>query len=318
MIKKIVIARHYGFCMGVKRAIKIADETARKSGGPVTILNEIVHNDAVVDDFRRKGVGQEFTVNDVASGTLIISAHGVAPGVKQAARDKGLTVVDATCPLVTNIYKIIAKVIPQGYYLIHFGDTDHDETQGVVGHAPDRITVISSITELDDYPDWHDRKLGLTVQTTMRIEDFEAFRLTAEKKWPHLETFDTICMATGERQSAIRDMAPEVDMILVVGSQTSANSKRLAHISQTLCGRGELIGSAEDIRDDWFAGAGDSIERVGVTAGASTPDFLVDAVIERLRQISGGRAEVIRQPKAARKRPAAPAVIPNAARRAKA
>jgi 4-hydroxy-3-methylbut-2-enyl diphosphate reductase len=152
----------------------------------------------------------------------------------------------------------------------------------------------------------------------MRIEDFEAFRLTAEKKWPHLETFDTICMATGERQSAIRDMAPEVDMILVVGSQTSANSKRLAHISQTLCGRGELIGSAEDIRDDWFAGAGDSIERVGVTAGASTPDFLVDAVIERLRQISGGRAEVIRQPKAARKRPAAPAVIPNAARRAKA
>jgi len=183
----------------------------------------------------------------------------------------------------------------------------------VVGHAPDRITVISSITELDDYPDWHDRKLGLTVQTTMRIEDFEAFRLAAEKKWPNLETFDTICMATSERQSAIRDMAPEVDMILVVGSQTSANSKRLAHISQTLCGRGELIGSADDIRDDWFTGVGDSIERVGVTAGASTPDFLVDAVIERLSEISGGRAGVVRQPKPPKKRPVAPAAAPDVA-----
>jgi 4-hydroxy-3-methylbut-2-enyl diphosphate reductase len=318
MIKKIVIARHYGFCMGVKRAIKIADETARESSGPVTILNEIVHNDAVVDDFRRKGVGQEFSVGDVISGTLIISAHGVAPGVKQAARDKGLTVVDATCPLVTNIYKIIGRAIPQGFYLIHFGDPDHDETQGVVGHAPDRITVISSITELDDYPDWRDRKLGLTVQTTMRIEDFEVFRLAAEKKWPHLVTFDTICMATSERQSAIRDMAPEVDMILVVGSQTSANSKRLAHISQALCGRGELIGSVDDIRDDWFTGAGDSIERVGVTAGASTPDFLVDAVIEQLREISGGRAEVVRQPKPPKKRLVPQSAVPGAANHTKA
>jgi len=316
MIKKIVIARHYGFCMGVKRAIKIADETARESSGPVTILNEIVHNDAVVEDFRQKGVGQEFAVNDVISGTLIISAHGVAPGVKQAARDKGLSVIDATCPLVTHIYKIIAKVIPQGYYLIHFGDSNHDETQGVVGHAPDRITVISSIAELDEYPDWRDRKLGLTVQTTMRIEDFEAFRLAAEKKWPHLETFDTICMATTERQTAIRDIAPEVDIILVVGSRTSANSNRLAHISQALCGRGELIGTADDIREEWFKGEGDALERVGVTAGASTPDFLVEAVIERLKQISGGGAEVVRQPKPERKRPTTTATVADSTQRA--
>ena len=308
MIKKITIARHYGFCMGVKRAIKIADETARETAGPVTILNEIVHNHSVVEDFRHKGVGQEFAVSDVPGGTLIISAHGVAPGVKQAAVDRGLRVVDATCPLVTHIYKIIAKVIPQGYYLIHFGDSDHDETQGVVGHAPDRITVISSIADLDNYPDWADRKLGLTVQTTMRIEDFEAFRLAAEKKWPHLETFDTICMATSERQSAIRDMASEVDIILVVGSETSANSKRLAHISQALCGRGELIGSADDIREDWFTGPNERLQRVGVTAGASTPDFLVDAVIKRLVEISGGRAEVYQQPKPPKKRPVAPEV----------
>ena len=303
MIKKIVIARSYGFCMGVKRAIKIADETALETTGPVTILNEIVHNNQVVEDFRRKGVGQRFSVQDVDTGTLIISAHGVAPGVLKAAQDRGLKVVDATCPLVTHIYKIIMRAVADDYYIVHFGDPNHDETKGVVGHAPDRITVISAIAELEKYPDWKDRKLGLTVQTTMWIEDFEAFRLAAEKKWPHLETFDTICMATSERQSAIRDMAPEVDMILVVGSKTSANSKRLAHISQTLCGRGELIGSADDIRDTWFT-EDERLERIGVTAGASTPDFLVQAVIERLSAISGGKAEVIPQPKPVRKRAA--------------
>jgi 4-hydroxy-3-methylbut-2-enyl diphosphate reductase len=302
MIKKIIIARSYGFCMGVKRAIKIADETALETVGPVTILNEIVHNHEVVEDFRRKGVGQRFSVQDVDAGTLIISAHGVEPGVIKSAEDRGLKVVDATCPLVTHIYKIIMKIVADDYHIIHFGDLNHDETKGVVGHAPDRITVVSSIAELENFPDWEDRKLGLTVQTTMRIEDFEAFRLAAEKKWPHLETFDTICMATSERQSAIRDMAPEVDMILVVGSETSANSKRLAHISQSLCGRGELIGSAEDILEDWFTENG-KIERVGVTAGASTPDFLVQAVIERLTAISGGTAEVVEQTKPVRKRP---------------
>ena len=294
MIKEIVIARKYGFCMGVKRAIKIAEKTATETDTPVTILNEIVHNESVVEDFRKKGIGQSFSVHDIENGTLIISAHGVEPGVKQAAIDQGLTVVDATCPLVRNIYKIIQGIIPEGYYLIHFGDRDHDETKGVVGHAPDRITVISSISELDKYPSWTERKLGLTAQTTSRIEDFKAFEEAVRAKWPHIKTFDTICAATNQLQAAVHEMAPLVDMILVVGSKTSANSKRLARISQSLCGRGELIGSAEDIRDEWFVSDNDSINRVGVTAGASTPDFLVEAVIERLNKLSGGTARLIR------------------------
>jgi 4-hydroxy-3-methylbut-2-enyl diphosphate reductase len=297
MIEKIVIARKYGFCMGVKRAIKIAEKTAIDTDSQVTILNEIVHNEAVVERFRKKGVGQSFSVSEVDGGTLIISAHGVEPGVKQAAIDQGLTVVDATCPLVRNIYKIIHKIIPQGYHLIHFGDRNHDETKGVVGHAPDRITVISSKSELDEYPAWTERKLGLTVQTTHRIEDFKSFEQAAQAKWPHIETFDTICAATNQLQSAVHDLAPVVDMILVVGSETSANSKRLARISQSLCGRGELIGSAVDIRDEWFLDNHDSnggVARVGVTAGASTPDFLVEAVIERLMKLSGGTASLVR------------------------
>lgn len=301
MINKITIARSYGFCMGVKRAINIAEDTARTTKEPVTILNEIVHNDAVVEDFRKKGVGQKFAVKDVEDGTLIISAHGVAPSVKEEAAARGLRVIDATCPLVSRIYDIIKEVIPQGYHIVHFGDRNHDETTGVEGHAPDKITVISSVEELDKYPAWEDRKLGLTVQTTMGLEDFVSFQQAAREKWPHIQTFDTICNATNKRQTAITDMAPDVDIILVVGSKTSANSNRLAHISRLLCGKGELIGSADDINEEWFTGEDESVERVGVSAGASTPDFLVDAVIEKLKELSGGKAEVIEQEKKKRK-----------------
>lgn len=301
MIKKIVIARSYGFCMGVKRAIQIAEETAKTTEGPVTILNEIVHNHAVVEDFRQKGVGQKFKVEDVEGGTLIISAHGVSPDVKQAAQDRGLKVVDATCPLVSRIYDIIQDVVPKDYHIIHFGDRDHDETRGVEGHAPERITVISSPEELDKFPAWEDRKLGLTVQTTMGLEDFVEFQKAAVEKWPHIEVFDTICNATNKRQTAIMDMAPDVDMILVVGSETSANSNRLADISRMLCGRGELIGNEFDIRPEWFQGENEVVETVGISAGASTPDFLVDAVIRKLVKISGGTAEVAQQEKKRRK-----------------
>jgi len=292
MLKKIILARHHGFCMGVKRAINIAEETALDKSTPVTILNEIVHNEAVVDRFRQQGLGQAFSVNDVAGGTLIISAHGIAPNVIEEAKTKGLNVVDATCPLVTRIYNIVTKIIESGYYVVHYGDRRHDETAGIVGHAPDRITVVAGPEELASLPDWRDRKLGLTSQTTASQERFAEFKRAAKQKWPHIEAFDTICNATEQRQSAIMDLAPQVDMVLVVGSKTSANSKRLADISNTLCGRGILIDSAKDIHDDWFT-EGQGVQRVGVSAGASTPEFLVEDVIERLVEISGGTAEVI-------------------------
>lgn len=292
MLKKVIMARHHGFCMGVKRAINIAEETAQNLTKPVTILNEIVHNEAVVDRFKKQGVGQAFSVDDVSGGTLIISAHGIAPGIIEDAKSKGLNVIDATCPLVTRIYNIVMKVIDNGYHVIHYGDRAHDETAGIVGHAPDRITVVAGPEELDALPDWKDRKLGLTSQTTASQEKFAEFQKAAKVKWSHIEVFDTICNATEQRQSAIMDLAPQVDMVLVVGSKTSANSKRLADISNSICGRGILIDSAADIRDEWFASE-HNIERVGVSAGASTPEFLVEAVIERLVAISGGTAEVI-------------------------
>ncbi len=301
MLKKIHIARHHGFCMGVKRAIQIAEETAEKSDEKVTILNEIVHNDAVVEKFRSEGVGQAFDVDDVDNGTLIVSAHGVAPAVKEAAQKRGLNVVDATCPLVERIYVIINKIVKNGYHVIHWGEQDHDETRGVVGYAPDNITVVASKEELLALPEWKDRKLGLTIQTTAHMEEAAQVEKLAEEKWPHIEVFNTICNATTQRQNAVMDLAPRVDMVLVVGSKSSANSNRLAGIAHAICGNGRLIGSADEIDPAWFD-ENHKIEQIGITAGASTPDFLVENAITRLVEISGGEAEVVRPEKKKKRR----------------
>jgi 4-hydroxy-3-methylbut-2-enyl diphosphate reductase len=291
MIKNIIIAKHHGFCMGVKRAINTAEKTASEESGKVTILNEIVHNEAVVEKFKEQGVAQSSTVDEVDQGTLIISAHGIAPNVIKEAEAKGLKVVDATCPLVTRIYDIIKKAVSAGFHIIHYGNPHHDETKGIVGYAPDNITVASNIEELLSLPEWKERKLGLTVQTTAHIDEFNDVMKLAKNKWPHLEVFDTICNATTQRQSAIYELAPMVDMILVVGSETSANSRRLADISNDICGNGKLIGTASDIVDSWFDD--DRTKDIGISAGASTPDFLVTQVIEHLMKLSGSTAEVI-------------------------
>ncbi len=292
MIEKIIIATHHGFCMGVKRAINIAEETAANSNEKVTILNEIVHNESVVNDFREKGVSQAFSVDDVHEGTLIISAHGVSPDVKEKAIARGLKVVDATCPLVEKIYQIVEKTVPAGYHMIHYGEKNHDETIGVQGHAPEHITIVSDEKELLALPDWKERKLGLTVQTTAHEEAYYEIEKLALKKWPHIDVFNTICNATSKRQAAILELSPKVDMVLVVGSESSANSNRLAQIANNICGHGYLIDTVDDINDEWFEN-GAEIKDIGISAGASTPEYLVQAVVEKLVAISGGKAEVI-------------------------
>lgn len=290
MIKQIIMANHHGFCMGVKRAINIAEETSKNNDGKVTILNEIVHNESVVEKFRREGVGQAFSVEDVDDGTLIISAHGIAPSVIKRAEERGLKVIDATCPLVTRIYDIIVKAVDNGFHIIHYGDPSHDETHGVMGYAPDKITVAEDHEALLALPEWKERKLGLTVQTTAHEKEFEAAEELALQKWPHIKVFNTICNATTKRQQAILELAPQVDMVLVVGSKTSANSNRLAQISDAICGRGVLIDSVNDVKEEWFT---ENVEKVGISAGASTPEFLVEEVINKLVGLSGGEAEVV-------------------------
>ncbi|MFH1699569.1 MAG: 4-hydroxy-3-methylbut-2-enyl diphosphate reductase [Candidatus Zixiibacteriota bacterium] len=289
-IKKIILASHYGFCMGVKRAIKIAEETGISKTGPVNVLNEIVHNDAVVQKLSGEGVGSVNSVKKASKGTVIISAHGQPRSTFEEAKRLGLKVVDATCPLVIRIQDTIQDLIKKDYYIIHFGDLKHDETKGVVGYAPEgRVIVIGQVGDLKNI-DLSRAKVALTSQTTARVEDFEQISAEVRKIIPHIEVFNTICDATTQRQAAVMEFAGKVDVIFVVGSSSSANSNRLRSISEEICGRAYLINSAQSLEHEWLDGA----TNVGLTAGASTPEYLVDEVISYLLQLSGGQAQVIR------------------------
>jgi 4-hydroxy-3-methylbut-2-en-1-yl diphosphate reductase len=289
-LKKIILADHYGFCMGVKRAIKIARETGDAGPGPVNVIHEIVHNDAVVKNLADQGIGYVSEVTKAPGGTVIVSAHGAPPSVFRQAADRGLNVVDATCPLVIRIHKIIHRFIDDGYQIIHFGDIHHHETIGVVGQAPPgRVQVIGSVEALRKLRP-NGRRYALTAQTTADVADFGKIVTEAKKLFSGIEVRNTICHATSQRQAAIVQIAPEVQIMLVVGSTSSANSNRLRSISEAICGRAYLINSADALDESWLSG----VETVGITAGASTPDFLVEEIISRLEAYSGGTARVIR------------------------
>lgn len=296
-LKKIMLARHYGFCMGVKRAIQIAKETGGGSG-PVNVINEIVHNDAVVNKLAEDGVGSVSSVADAPGGTVIVSAHGQPPSLFEEARRKGLTVIDATCPLVIRIHNIITKLVQNNFQIIHFGDHHHDETRGVVGQAPEgRVTVVGNLEALRRLSPGGGRH-ALTSQTTAGAEEFERVGEEAKKLFPGIEIFNTICNATSQRQAAVMDLAPNVDVVFVVGSASSANSNRLKSISGAICGRAYLINTVASMDMAWL----DDVETVGITAGASTPDFLVEEVVDRLVEYSGGTAQVDRPEKKSRHR----------------
>jgi 4-hydroxy-3-methylbut-2-enyl diphosphate reductase len=292
-MKRIILARHYGFCMGVKRAITIAEETGRTEDGPVNVINEIVHNDSVVRKLAEQGVGTVSSVADASGGTVIVSAHGAPPAWFEEAEKRGLKIIDATCPLVIRIHRIVHKLIKNGYHIIHYGDIDHDETKGVVGQAPPgRVTVVRDLAQLRALPrDGH--KFALTSQTTIGVLDFEKIGAEAQRKFPGIQIFNTICNATSQRQEAVMALAPDVDLMLIVGSRSSANSKRLRDISEAICGRAVLINAADDLDLNQL----EDVETVGLSAGASTPDFLVEEVIDSLLKFSGGGAEVIRPEK---------------------
>jgi len=292
-LNRIMLARDYGFCMGVKRAIKIAEESGGTGSNPVNVINEIVHNDAVVKKLSAEGVGSVPSVADAPGGTVIVSAHGAPPTWFSEAEKRGLNVIDATCPLVIRIHKIIHKLVENGYQIIHYGDLHHDETKGVVGQAPDgRVDVVRNVEDLRAL-DLNGHKLAMTSQTTAGVSDFEKITDVARELYPDIEIFNTICDATSRRQAAVLDLAPEVELMLVVGSKSSANSTRLRSISEAICKRAYLINSASEVQDDWLEG----ISIAGITAGASTPDFLVEEVIEWLVDYSHNTAEVIRPEK---------------------
>lgn len=281
-ILNIFLAKARGFCMGVERSISMAEKAREEIEGDITILNEIVHNNSVVAELERKGIGRTTKLDEVENGTLIISAHGVAPSVIEKACVKGLNVIDSTCPLVKVIHKSADYFINRNFTVLVHGDPKHDEMKGVKGRNPEKIHVIKEITKPDDLPDI-DGKVALISQSTQSLELFEKAAELVRQKYPEAKIKNTICDATRKHQAAIIELAPRVDLVLVVGSQTSANSKRLVSISKKTGTETYLIDSANQLKPEWFSG----IENVGITAGASTPDHIVKEVVEGIKKIAG-------------------------------
>jgi 4-hydroxy-3-methylbut-2-enyl diphosphate reductase len=284
----IYLAKARGFCMGVQRSIDMAIETRDKIDGEITILNEIVHNNSVVNQLENRGLKRTTDLESVQQGTLVISAHGVSPAVIERAKEKGLNVVDSTCPLVTVLHKAADFLIKRDYTVIIFGDPNHDEMKGVKGRHPDKTYVIRKIESVEDLPEI-EGKVGFISQSTQSMELFDKAAEIVQQKYPDVKVRNTICEATRKRQTSIVDLAPRMDLVIVVGSQTSANSMRLAQISSKFGIPTYLIDHAEEIQAEWLQ---DKVN-VGITAGASTPDWLINDVIARIRELAPNNGEDI-------------------------
>ncbi|MDP2360937.1 MAG: 4-hydroxy-3-methylbut-2-enyl diphosphate reductase [bacterium] len=278
----IHLAREAGFCFGVERAIDMV-QAARESAPerPIDILNEIVHNRHVIDDFARQDVRSVNSVDGSRDGIFVISAHGVSPEVVKEAHQRGLEVLDVTCPLVTKIHRTAEKLVRQGYEVLLLGDEGHDEVEGVLGVAPAHIHRIRQPEEAADLPSWE--RVALVSQTTQGMAEFDRMEEALRRRFPHIEVHNTICHATEQRQEAIVELAREAEAVIVVGSANSANACRLRDIAADMGRPAWLIEDESGLEADWVRGR----RVVGVSAGASTPDKLIRGVIERLESLGG-------------------------------
>jgi 4-hydroxy-3-methylbut-2-enyl diphosphate reductase len=282
-LPQIVLAGPRGFCAGVDRAIDIVELALQVCPHPVYVRKEIVHNRHVVEALRAKGAHFVDELDEVPDdATVIFSAHGIAPAVRSEAQRRGLRVIDATCPLVTKVHLEAVRYAREGYSIILVGHADHDEVVGTMGEAPDRMFLIAHPEDVDklDVPD--PEKVAYLTQTTLSVDDTRDCIDALRERFPKIvgPTKNDICYATQNRQAAVKTVASEVDVLLVIGAANSSNANRLVEVSTVLGTPSYLINDKNDIRPEWLEGAG----RVGVTAGASTPEFLVTEVVEELRR----------------------------------
>lgn len=279
--RKLIRVGPRGFCAGVVRAVEIVEQTLEIFGPPVYVHHEIVHNRYVVDQLRQRGAIFVEDVRVVPEGAvLVFSAHGVPPQVREQAQARSLRVIDATCPLVTKVHLEALKFARQGRTIILIGHRDHQEIIGTSGEAPDRTVVVGTVEEADalEVPD--PERLAFLTQTTLSLYDTQEIVARLRERFPAIvgPASDDICYATQNRQVAVEQMTKEVELVLVVGSANSSNSNRLVEVAERCGVRARLIEDADSIREEWLAG----VASVGVTAGASAPEVLVQQVCERL------------------------------------
>jgi 4-hydroxy-3-methylbut-2-enyl diphosphate reductase len=281
---EVLLANPRGFCAGVERAIEIVERALTQFGAPIYVRHEIVHNRYVVEDLRAKGAVFVEELSEVPAGsTVIFSAHGVAKEVRREAEARGLKVFDATCPLVTKVHVEVAKMLKTGYEIVMIGHRGHPEAEGTMGQAAAGMHLVESIEDVARLEVADPARLAYVTQTTLSVDDARAIVDALRTRFPqiHGPKKDDICYATQNRQDAVKFMAPKCDVVIVVGSPNSSNSNRLREVARNMGVTAYMVDSAAELRPEWVAGR----RRVGVTAGASAPEILVNEVIERLQTL---------------------------------
>ncbi len=289
---QVLLLKPRGFCAGVVRAIDIVQIALDTFGAPIYVRKEIVHNSYVVTDLAKKGAIFVNELDEVPEGCRVIySAHGVSPAVRSRAKERGLKVIDATCPLVTKVHVEAIKFAKQGYSLVLVGHRDHEEVEGTQGEAPDVTQVVSTVEEVRALVVPDPDKVAYLTQTTLSLDEARYMIEALKLKFPNIigPHAQDICYATENRQTAVKNVAHTADLVLVVGSRNSSNSNRLVEVSENLGTRSYLIDKAEDIQPSWLQDVG----KVAVTAGASAPEVLVQEVVSFLRERGYGDASEI-------------------------
>ena len=285
-IDEVLLAEPRGFCAGVDRAIEIVERALKRFGAPIYVRHEIVHNTYVVNDLKAKGAIFIEDLADVPPGaTLVFSAHGVSQAVRSEAAERGFQVFDATCPLVTKVHVEVAKLAREGYEFIMIGHKGHPEVEGTMGQLSRGIYLVEDVADVARVRPGG-RLLAVVTQTTLSVDDAAEILAAVKVRFPHVREpkKQDICYATQNRQDAVKVLAPAVDVVVVVGSPTSSNSNRLRELAERLGTPAYMVDSADDLQAAWFEGFGHGA-RVGLTAGASAPDILVQQVIKRLRDL---------------------------------
>ncbi|PAT37790.1 4-hydroxy-3-methylbut-2-enyl diphosphate reductase [Vandammella animalimorsus] len=282
--RSIVLAEPRGFCAGVDRAIDIVERALQKFGAPIYVRHEIVHNTHVVNTLRQKGAIFIEDLAEVPPGaTLVFSAHGVSKAVQNEARERGFQVFDATCPLVTKVHVEVAKLAKEGYEFIMIGHKGHPEVEGTMGQLSEGIHLVEDVADVARVQPAQTERLAVVTQTTLSVDDAAEITAAVKARFPQIRQpkQQDICYATQNRQDAVKQLSRQVDVLIVVGSPTSSNSNRLRDLAEKLGTPGYMVDDASEIRPEWLQGK----HTVGLTAGASAPELLVQGVIERLRQL---------------------------------
>jgi 4-hydroxy-3-methylbut-2-enyl diphosphate reductase len=286
----IILANPHGFCAGVVMAIETLERVLEMHGAPVYVYHEIVHNTHVVDQFRNRGVIFVDEVEEVPVGScLLYSAHGVSPDVRSKARARRLQTIDATCPLVAKVHVEAVKFAAHGDTIILIGHSGHDEAVGTIGQAPDQIILVESEKDVDELSVSDPSRVAYITQTTLSIDDASRIIARLKQRFPQIvgPSKQDICFATQNRQEAVKTLLPEADVVLVLGSQNSSNSNRLAEIARDAKKPAYLIDSVQQIQSSWFEGT----ETVLLTAGASAPEYIVDDCVAFLQESFGATLE---------------------------